>query len=163
MTPTIRRILVPVDFSPNSDLAVRHATALAAGLGGAVEVLHVVEDPIVTGAWNSEVVIPNLPGLLDELTKEAERRIEAYRSSSQEPHVQMTTAVRTGQPAHTIIAHAEERKADLIVMGTHGRSGLAHMFMGSVAERVVRHAPCPVLTVRANTKGAGGTPPDAVA
>ena len=149
----ISRILVPVDFSPHSERALRYATALAGRHGASVYLLHVVEDPIAAGAWSPEVDIPNLRDLQEGLIKEAERRLERYRTNSEGPRVPMVTAALMGLTAPTITEYAKSLGIDLIVMGTHGRSGLAHLFMGSVAERVVRHAPCPVLTLRESAVG----------
>ena len=151
MNFALSRILVPVDFSPYSEFALRYATALASRLGASVELLHVVEDPIATGAWGSEISIPDVSELRKNLIAEAERRLERYCAVAEGPRVPVVTTVRMGQPAHTITEYAQAGGADLIVMGTHGRSGLAHLVMGSVAERVVRHALCPVLTLHEGT------------
>jgi universal stress protein A len=145
MTEVIARILVPVDFSAHSDRALRYATSLASRLGATVELLHVVEDPFVSGAWSSEIHVPNLPELLENQIAAARGRLAELKAVA---GARVGTTVLSGQPAHTIIAHATAGGFDLIVMGTHGRTGLSHVFMGSVAERVVRRAPCPVLTLR---------------
>ena len=149
---TISRILVPVDFSAHSESALRYAIALASRVDATLHVLHVVEDPIATGAWGGETVIPNLTELRQELLDDAERRLAAYREEATRAQVPVVTVARMGLTSHTIVDYAKAINIDLIVMGTHGRTGMAHLFMGSVAERVLRHAPCPVLTVRA---GAG--------
>ena len=83
--------------------------------------------------------------------RDAEQRLQQYGAEQGGP---ITTEVRTGPAARMILEFATEKGIDLIVMGTHGRTGLAHIVMGSVAERVVRMAPCPVLTLRANTVAA---------
>jgi len=153
MNFAISRILVPVDFSPHSELALRYATTLASRLGASVQLLHVVDDPMATGPWSSEVAIPDLSELLKNLIADAERRLEQSRAAVGHLRVPMATTVRTGYSAQTITEHATAGGIDLIVMGTHGRSGLAHLFMGSVAESVVRHAPCPVLTLRNTATG----------
>jgi nucleotide-binding universal stress UspA family protein len=162
MTQSIARILVPVDFSAHSERALDFATTIAARFGARVELLHVVEDPFMTGAWSSEVYVPNVGELLDNVTADARRRVGELQATIARDGVQADTAVVTGLPAHTIVEHAAKGGFDLIVMGTHGRSGLSHVFMGSVAERVLRKAPCPVLTVRppaAAHKGSStGTP-----
>jgi nucleotide-binding universal stress UspA family protein len=148
MNFAISRILVPVDFSPHSKHALRYATALAARLDALVEVFHVVEEPIAAGAWGSTTPIPDLPEVRDRLIAEAERQLDQYRPITEASHVRTVTTVRQGQPGHTIAAYAKAAGIDLIVMGTHGRSGLRELLMGSVTERVVRYAPCPVLTER---------------
>jgi nucleotide-binding universal stress UspA family protein len=149
MNFAISRILVPVDFSPHSERALDYAISLAARFGATVDLLHVVEDPFESGAWNSEVAaIPNILELRENLLDDAEQRIRLYRRLGDEARIAMVTSVRMGLPARTIVDYATALAADLIVMGTHGRTGLKHVFMGSVAERVVRHAPCPVITLR---------------
>ena len=153
MNFAIARVLVPVDFSPCSELAFRYATSLASRLGASVNLLHVVEDPVATGAWSSEVQIPDLPDLRKTLIRDAARRLEQYRAVAEVPGVRVVTTVRMGQTAEVIGEYAKSSGIDLIVMGTHGRGGLAHVFMGSVAERMVRHAPCPVLTIRGTAVG----------
>lgn len=152
MTDMIRRILVPVDFSPHSDVALRYAFALADRFDATVEVLHVVEDPFVSGAWNPEAFAPNIPELLADLVATARRKLEQLKASAlHDGHrvtTTMLTTVRSGRPADSIADAARTGKFDLIVMGTHGRTGLSHVLIGSVAERVIRKAPCAVLTVR---------------
>jgi nucleotide-binding universal stress UspA family protein len=150
---TIKRILVPTDFSTHADAALRYAIALATPLGATVGLLHVIEDPLAAGMWASELYSAEIAGLQINLAKDAEERLSrtvAEIASS----VVTDREVRTGRAAATITEAAAESKADLIVMGTAGRTGLAHVLMGSVAERVVRTAPCPVLTVRAATEAA---------
>jgi nucleotide-binding universal stress UspA family protein len=148
MNFAISRILVPVDFSPHSEHALRYAAAFAVRLDALVEVFHVVEEPVAAGAWGSEIPAPELPELRDRLMAEAERQLDQYRPIVEDSHVQTVTTVCMGQPGQTIAAHAKTAGVDLIVMGTHGR-GVSHLLMGSVTERVARYAPCPVLTVRA--------------
>lgn len=148
MTELITRILVPVDFSSHSDRALRYAARLAAQTGASVELLHVVDNPVASGAWTSEVYVPDLPQMLDTLLGEANKRLTTLKSVAATEGIAVETRVLTGQPAHTIVEHAGAGAFDLIVMGTHGRTGFSHLFVGSVAERVVRRAPCPVLTVR---------------
>ena len=153
MNLAVSRMLVPVDFSPHSELALRYATALASRLQASVQLLHVVDDPMATGPWSSEVPIPDLSERVRNLIANAERRLERYRAAVRPPRVPITTWVRTGHPAQTITEYARAVGIDLIVMGTHGSSGPAQLVMGSVAESVVRHAPCPVLTLRHTAPG----------
>ncbi|MBI3048109.1 MAG: universal stress protein [Acidobacteria bacterium] len=152
MDLTISRILVPVDFSAHSELALGYATALASRFDASLHLLHVVEDPVATGAWGSEGVLPDLTELRKELVADAERRLKAYRSDAERTRVPVVTTAEMGLTSHTVVEYARALDIDLIVMGTHGRTGVAHLFMGSVAERVLRHAPCPVLTVRAGAR-----------
>ena len=153
MNLAISRILVPVDFSPHSEEALRYATALADRLGASVDVLHVVEEPVAMLAWSSAIDMPNAPALRDTLVEEATRHLERYQALAASPGVPMLTAVRVGQPVHAITEYVRTTGVDLVVMGTHGRGGHAAAFMGSVAARMVRHAPCPVLTLHSDTLG----------
>jgi nucleotide-binding universal stress UspA family protein len=154
MSENITKILVPIDFSPHADRAFGYATALARRLGAELTLVHVVEDPFATGAWGAETYIPNIGELLQNLIAAAERQLTTLKDGAAAQGVRVKTAVITGRPAQSIIEHADTEGCDLIVIGTHGRTGLAHVVMGSVAERVLRKAPCPVLTVRADA-GAG--------
>lgn len=145
------RILVPTDFSAESDTALEYARALAAKVGASMHLLHVVEDPYMPGAFGSvsEMHIGvDTPAVRTALLEDAKARL-ALRLTEADRHGRGATAeVLFGSPAHMIAEHARVNGYDLIVMGTHGRTGLAHVLMGSVAEKVVRTAPCPVLTVR---------------
>ena len=146
MTESITRILVPVDFSAHSDRASRYAATLASQVGASVELLHVVED-ITSGAF-SEVYVPNVPDLIQETVNNAVQRLTSLKAALFPHGADVETAVLVGRPASAIPEHAKAGGFDLIVMGTHGRTGFSHTLMGSVAERVVRTAPCAVLTVR---------------
>ena len=161
------RILVPVDFSAHSDLALRHATTLADRFGATVEVLHVVEDPFVSGAWSTGVSVPNIPELLTDLVKAARAKLDDMKAAAASKGLRLTatvlTTVLTGEPADSISDYARTGEFDLIVMGTHGRRGVSHALIGSVAERVVRKAPCPVLTVRETAPAVQHEVPAAVA
>jgi nucleotide-binding universal stress UspA family protein len=153
MTNIITRILVPIDFSAHSERALDHAAALAKTFGASVELLHVVEDPFAHGGWGSEMYIPDITQTRQAAIEDAERQIEATRTAIADRRVPIVTSVRMGRPAPTIIEHADAVNANLIVMGTHGRTGVARMLIGSVAEQVVRTAHCPVLTVRPLASG----------
>ena len=150
MTP-ITSILVPVDFSTHADRAFDYALTLARSFSAYVELLHVVEDPFAGGGWGSEVYLSDIDGLRERAIAEASTRLDEIRAALPAHDVPVVVTVRMGRPAETIVEYAQAVHADLIVMGTHGRTGLAHLFVGSVAERVVRTAACPVLTVGANT------------
>jgi nucleotide-binding universal stress UspA family protein len=143
----INRILVPVDFSAHSDRAIEYAVTMGKHFGACVELLHVVEDPFESGGWGSEVYLSDLDGLRQRALDEATARLETCRSSIPAGSFSLVATVRMGHVARTIVDYATNVHANLIVMGTHGRTGLAHFIIGSVAERVVRLAPCPVLTV----------------
>jgi len=137
----IKRILFPTDFSENSEYAFLYALAFARDFGSKLYLLHVVYFP------------PQMPEfdigrVLDGLVKSAEKNLKKLIQKTPETQVIFHPEVRVGVEYPEIIELAEREKIDLIVMGTRGRTGLAHAFLGSVAERVVRHAPCPVLTVK---------------
>jgi nucleotide-binding universal stress UspA family protein len=147
-------ILVPVDFSVHSERALAFATAIAK-CGGVLELLHVVEDPFVTGAWGANAFTPNMPELKDDMIADARSRLDVLKkAAAANDRIVVAATVVTGEPARAIVEHAKTGAFDLIVMSTHGRTGLTHLFLGSVAERVLRTAPCPVLTVRAGTSPA---------
>jgi nucleotide-binding universal stress UspA family protein len=141
----ITRILVPTDFSPQAEAAMQYALDLARQSGAAVHLLNVVEDPLAAGVWSSELYTAEIAELHVNLARDAEQRL---RTCVPRDTGLVTTEVRRGRAATEILGTAREWNADLIVMGTHGRTGIAHVVMGSVAEKVVRLAPCPVLTLR---------------
>lgn len=133
------RILVPTDFSSPSDAALAYARGLAGTFDASLHLLHVVESTflraVVGDPHDQETAA--LRQLQERLTDEDRRRSRA-----------LPVVERSDEPADEIVSYARSRDVDLIVMGTHGRAGVAHLMMGSVAEKVVRSAPCPVLTVR---------------
>ena len=145
---TIKQILVPTDFGEPADAALTYGRELTGRFGATLHVLHVAENIYITtfGAETYAAVAPDLQHELEEAARVRlnELVIDSDGSGPRTKAVVMTSA----SPAFAIIDYAKEHGIDLIVMGTHGRGALAHMLMGSVAERVVRLASCPVLTVR---------------
>lgn len=139
----IRKILVPVDFSECSNKAVQYAEAMANQFDAELVLLHVVEEYLPT----SELVLVDTTALLQELRDTAKRDVDKLRDQI-DPHIDASSEMRCGSPYNEIVRAAEQMDADLIIMSTHGRTGFIHTFMGSTAERVVRHARCPVLVVR---------------
>lgn len=155
-----RRILVATDFSEPSDAALDCARVLAAPMGAALHLLHVLEDPRVSGSFGSEVYyLADSPATRTTRLKEAQERLAHRITADDRARLGATTEVIFGSGASTIVEYAADNEFNLIVMGTHGRSGIAHLLMGSVAEAVVRRASCPVLTLRA----ARGSVPQSVA
>jgi universal stress protein A len=154
MTRTIARILVPTDFSAPSNAALDYARTLAERFGASLHLLHVVEDPFINGALGTEIYIGASDAVRDSLIEEAAARLEAVVAEWTREGLRVTSEILMGHPAKAIRDVAEQRQDDLIVMGTHGRSGMAHLLLGSVAEKVLRHAPCPVLTVKHEAVGA---------
>ena len=142
----LKRILVPVDFSPHSMRAVRFARDWAARFKAAVCLLHVVE-PVNTVApfGAAEMTMPAPP---PDLRKRAGTELEQLAKKEFPRSKNVSTLIREGVPYDSIVAAARKLKSDLIIISTHGRTGLMRVLMGSTAERIVRHAPCPVLTVR---------------
>jgi nucleotide-binding universal stress UspA family protein len=142
----IHRILAPTDFSELSKQGLERALELAETFGANLTLLHVVEPP----PYPVEGIVPAHLGatLLDDLEREANNELAHILRPPPGSKVAVTRRVVIGVPYRKIIEVAEEEKADLIVMTTHGRTGLSHLVMGSVAEKVVRTAPCPVLTIR---------------
>jgi nucleotide-binding universal stress UspA family protein len=143
----ITRILVPTDFSATADAALEYAFVLAERFGASIQLLHVLDDPFVTDGMAVEAYISEAPALRTALLREAQDRLR-HRATPRETVPAIDTEVLFGHGARTIAEYAAERNVDLIVMGTHGRTGFAHLLLGSVAEQLVRTAPCPVLTVR---------------
>lgn len=147
MTPTIQKILLPTDFSQSSERAVEYAGVLARSLNASVHLVHVLEEPFTTtGPW--EFHRPDTPDLRERLYQDCRARLAPIAEDLRGQVGQVTAEVRTGVPTDAIVAAAIDYGADLIVMATHGRTGLPHLVLGSVAERVIRHARCPVLAVR---------------
>ena len=143
----IKRILVPTDFSEPSQDALAYAKGLASAFGSSLHVLHVLED-LAAHAWTTEVYVAALPGVHEEMERQATERLGELLSEEEKRKYDAKLVLRTGSAFVEVVRHAREEGIDLIVMGTHGRGAIAHMLLGSVAERVVRKAPCPVLTVR---------------
>jgi nucleotide-binding universal stress UspA family protein len=143
----IKTILVPTDFSEASETALKYAKALAEAFGSSLHLVHVVED-LLAHAWAAEVYVASMPSLREEIEKEATARIGAMVTDQECERLRVTTAIVAGNPFLEIIRYARAHDVDLIVIGSHGRGPIAHMLLGSVAEKVVRKSPCPVLTVR---------------
>lgn len=139
------RILVPTDFSEPSDAALDYARTLAEKFGASLHLLHIIE-PHTSGPFSNESYIG--PSMYEVQLTEARSKLAARVPPTDRARYGATTEVMTGMSAATIVEFAADQHIDLIVMGTHGRTGLEHLLMGSVAEHVVRTAPCPVLTVR---------------
>ena len=145
MTPDIKSILVPVDFSSNSARALEYAHTMATKFGASLHLLHVCEVPsLTTGSMDAYAIA--YTNWSQQLGDEAER--ELLKAVPKLTGVTVTTEVLFGNPPRAIVSAAARRGDNLIVMGTHGHGPLMHAVMGNVAERVVRTAPCPVLTVR---------------
>ncbi len=141
------RICCPIDFSDASRAAMEVAADLARRNGGSLVLLHAYPVPGYTVPDGSVVASPRM---MQELADQAKKHLEEWRAEAEKlveaPRVRTEKAI--GEPAAEILAFAKSTGQDLLVLGTHGRTGLEHALMGSVAERVLRKAHCPVLTVR---------------
>ena len=143
----LKRILVPTDFSETAAVALKYAKALAEAFSSAsLHVLHVLEDPLP--GWKPPGHVAPVLKIRVNMEEDARVQIDKLLSEveRQRFHAQLVTV--WGSPFVEIIRYAKAHDIDLIVMGTHGRGPIVHMLMGSVAEKVVRKAPCPVLTAR---------------
>jgi universal stress protein A len=144
----IRNILVPTDFSEGSDAALACARELASATGATLHMMHVVENPFAPGGFMEMYPLP-VGYLPAELEKAAHERLQSCLSAGDRATCQATFSTTIGIPAREILQRLdEEPKIDLVVMATHGRGGVARMVMGSVADKVVRGAHCPVMTLR---------------
>jgi nucleotide-binding universal stress UspA family protein len=143
----LKHVLVPTDFSETSDSALRYGKALAGAFGATLHVVHIVEEPYGQ-PWAVEAYGFSLATLQDEWIKDAQSRLAASLVDDEKKTLKAVTTTVLGHPVMEILRYAKDNAIDLIVMGTHGRGPLGHVVLGSVAERVVRKAPCPVLTVR---------------
>ena len=143
----VQRILFPTDFSDHSKTAEKSACDLADQFGAELHVLHVLHDPLLTMPMTAAALLVPPQSLENEITF-AEDEIQKIPPMAMASGKRVVRVVRTGTTFDTIVRYAHENAIDLIVIGTHGRTGLSHVLLGSIAERVVQHAPCSVLTVR---------------
>lgn len=142
--PSIQRILLPTDLSEFSSLALRHALPLARKFKARLKVVYVIprlapvgEEIFLAASWAAPA----------EAWKRAEDDVQTFMASAREARIDYEMEIREGDPWREILAAAEEMPADLVVMGTHGRSGPEKFVLGSVSEKLVRRLPCPVMTV----------------
>jgi universal stress protein A len=140
----LKKIIVPVDFSPCSLKALQYAAPFAKQFGAELILVHVIEPYVPVPEMGVDAAL-----IENQLRDEAKAQIEKLRQSV-DSELAPTAEVRTGSPWMEVVDSAKKLDADLIIISTHGRTGLAHLFMGSIAERIVRHASCPVLVVREN-------------
>lgn len=149
--PSVQKILVPVDLSPCSSHALAEARQFADAFGASIDLLYVWSAPalvapeaVVTGIGINE------QPLFEWVRHNANEQLARFQASAEHEGINVQQSIcESGDPATSIVEHATSGKYDLVVMGTHGRTGLSHVLLGSVTEKVVRRAPCPVLTVRA--------------
>ena len=142
----INNILVPIDFSTHSKNALRYAVPLAEQFGAVIHLVYVVEPTIYPADLGFGQVV--VPGVEEELRAKGAAELQDLIAEEVAGRVKATSVVLTGKPHQEILREADERKIDLIVVATHGHTGVEHMLFGSTAMRIVRLAKCPVLTVR---------------
>ncbi len=145
----LQTILVPVDFSAHSEAAVRYAVGLAKRFGSTLHLLHAYHLPVEV-ATPDTIAVPR--DFWASLREAASRRLGEAADKATGEGVKVEMLLTEGAPAPAITQAAERLHADLIVMGTRGLTGLKHVLLGSVAERVLRTAPCPVLTLKDGTE-----------
>lgn len=145
-----KRVLAPTDFSESSEEALRQACWLAERFGAELHILHVLTEIVPTGP--DPLMMPVMPPqFYQDDEDKARKSLENVIKPTWSRPASVKTAVRWGSAAEAIVDYAAEEAIDLIVVSTHGRTGLSHILLGSVAERIVREAPCPVLTIRRKT------------
>jgi universal stress protein A len=147
-----KRIVLTTDLSENASVAVPFAVDLAKKYGGAITLLHVCEDSIYyASAAAAEGFVVDMDDFAAKVEKDREEALKKEAARLSKTHgVPVEPLLRKGHSAGEIIAYAKEAKPDVVVIATHGRSGFSHLIFGSVAEKVIRLCPCPVLSVRPN-------------
>lgn len=150
-----KRLLVATDFSEGADAAAGIAADLAQQYGAAVDIVTVVDTYALLGAFG-EIGFQTLP--IGDLRRQASDELQEFAKRHFSAVAHVTTHLCDGSPYFRILQTADELNVDLIVLGTHGRSRLAHLLIGSVAEKVVRHSSRPVLTVRTRAQLAATAP-----
>ena len=143
----VKTILYPTDFSENARHAIPHLSEVVKCFSAKVHLLHVIETSLQVADMSWSVAPPEMGDRIREVAKE---RLERLAAELGLPADRITLAVAEGHPSLEITRYAKAHEIDMIVMSTHGHSGLSHFLLGSVTERVVRKASCPVLTVRAD-------------
>lgn len=136
----MKTILFPTDFSHTGDAALELASVLARDTGAKILIVHIEEPPVAYGGGEMYY------GLPEPDPEQLKKMLSSVKPS--DPNIAFEQRLLTGEPANALTRLAKDEEADLIVMGTHGRTGLFRLLMGSVAEAVVRRAPCPVLTYK---------------
>jgi nucleotide-binding universal stress UspA family protein len=144
---SIRQILVPTDFSDPAGAALNYARALAEDFHSHLHIFHVVPEPYVY-PWGTEISTLPLADLLAQSETLSNTRLAELIPKDQAPAGGLTTSTAIGTPVDRILDYINDSHIDLVVMGTHGRGPVGHLLLGSVAERMVRRSPVPVLTVK---------------
>jgi len=143
---TLKRILVPVDFSENSKKALRYALPLASQYKGGIVVMYVVEPAVFPSDFGFGQM--SFPDVEKEMFEKAEQELKQLIEDLK-TNVSIAPVVKSGIPFVEVTTYADQENIDLIILATHGRTGVEHILFGSTAEKIIRKAPCPVLVVRA--------------
>lgn len=138
----IRKIIVPIDFLEHTDQLVEFALYIAKQLGATLRFTHIIEPPHNYGYYE----YPSLGALTEEVAEHTEKQMKSLVEKNRENCPGCEGNILRGNIVDSIVNYAKDEKADLIIIGTHGRKGLEKMWLGSVAERVIKRAPCPTLT-----------------
>ncbi len=147
--PPVKKILYPTDFSTNARHALPQLREMITCFDATIHLLHVIEPSLHASDLSWSIPAPEMDARIRQTAEEhLERLVEELKLAPEK----VVTAVVTGHPSVEINRYAQENGIDMIIMSTHGHSGLSHFLLGSVTERVVRKAPCPVLTVHADLK-----------
>jgi nucleotide-binding universal stress UspA family protein len=144
----IRSILAPTDFSHHAAGALAYACGLAERLGAALHVIHVLPDVVVPVGPDPSLITAVPPEYYAETEAQSRLALQSAIDPAWPRPASVVTDIRWGDAVDGIVGYAADRGIDLIVIATHGRTGLSHVLLGSVAERIIREAPCPVLTLR---------------
>jgi nucleotide-binding universal stress UspA family protein len=143
----IKSILLPTDFSENSKYAMEYAVSFAAQYKAKLYVLHVLVSPHAMVGYEVAPFV-SFERLYADMRRSSEQAMSTFIPEEVKKEIQVETAIVQGTPFLEILKFAREKEVDLIVIATHGRTGLSHVLFGSVAEKVVRKSPCPVLSIR---------------
>lgn len=146
--PRLRQILLPTDFSGCANYALPYAAAVARATGARIICVHVVETVVPAVGYTGLTEPMQIADISEQLEDSAERELPRLTDCEELNGVEVEEVIVHGDAAAEIVSLAEEREADLIVIASHGRTGLGRMIFGSTAEAVVRHASCPVLVVK---------------
>ncbi|GJQ64470.1 MAG: universal stress protein [Melioribacteraceae bacterium] len=147
----IKKILVPIDFSDYSKSSLRYSVDFALNFNASLHLVYVIEPAIYPADFSMGQI--SVPAIEVETTEKAQEELSRLASEIIADKLDSTTEIRTGRPFIEIIECASEQNSDLIIIATHGHTGVEHLLFGSTAEKVVRKAPCPVLTLREPIKG----------
>ena len=151
METTIKKVLVPIDFSDYSKSALKYAVNFAKSFNAEIILVYVVEPVIYPPDFSmGQIAMPSITAEWDDRARD---ELQKLAKSEINEIANVKTIIKTGKPFVEIIETAKEENIDLIIIATHGHSGVEHILFGSTAEKVVRKAPCPVLTLREPIKG----------